>query len=350
VNAVAHLVRTLPPSALLRLARHRIGRFDATAPVPDAATRADLADAVIARYAGELVELLNACHGDDLERLAAATGARPDGDAAARTSASAGTASDSSGAARTSAGIEPGTATPDPGARQPALRLALWRWGARLEAGGADVAGTALQPAPRLVAGRLVHHAPPRGPHPPSAAWPRPLPPPADPAPPAEEPDSIDELLAAADRAIGVRLGARGRDKGAWGGRAAELLGVVERGDDAPDWRGDVELKTVPAHPDPGGGWRIAEDPAIAMRGAAPIAKLQRVLWLVRAPVGDADATILSWYLLEWDAEIARLVGRYLHTRPKGPAGGAGEAWYLYRRFFAEAGLLATLNGSGVTR
>jgi hypothetical protein len=347
VNAVAHLVRSLPPSALLRLARHRIGRFDATAPVPDAATRADLADAVIARYAADLVELLNACHGDDLEKLAAATGTRADADAAASAHAGAGGRAPGSGADRgaTSAGAD--------GARQPALRLALWRWGARLEAGGADVAGTALQPAPRLIAGRLVHHAPARGPHPPSASWPRPLPPPAAPAPPAEEPDSIDELLAAADRAIGVRLGARGRDKGAWGGRAAELLGVVERGDDAPDWRGDVELKTVPAHRDAGGSWRIAEDPAIAMRGAAPIAKLQRVLWLVRAPVGAPgadDATILSWYLLEWDAEVARLVARYLHTRPKGPAGGAGEAWYLYRRFFAEAGLLATLNGSGVTR
>jgi hypothetical protein len=315
MNAVGHLVRLLPPAALLRLARQRGGRFDATAPVADAATCDDLAAAVEARYRADLAELLNACVGADLEWLAGACALRV---AAAQ--------------------------------RQPALRIALWAWGARAEAGGADLIGTALQPAPRVLGGRLVHHAPARGAHPAATSYPRPLPAPAIAAAPAEEPDSIDELLAAADRAIGVRLGPRGRDKGAWGGRAAALLGVVERGDDAPDWRGDVEIKTVPVAAEPDGAWRIAEDPAIAMRDAAPVAKLQRVLWLVRAPVGTDDATILSWYLLEWDHVVARLVARYLHTRPKGPASTTGEAWYLHRRFFAEAGLLATLNGGGVTR
>jgi hypothetical protein len=319
MNAVGRLVRLLPAPALLRLARQRSGRFDATAPIADATTCPDLAAAVEARYHGDLVELLNACHGDDLDRLAIGCG------------------------------IAAGTG----GQRQPALRAALWRWGACSEAGSDALIGTPLQPAPRMLGGRLVHHVAPRGLHPVAAAWPRPLPAPAVAAPPTDEPDSIDDLLAAADRAIGVRLGPRGRDKGAWGARAAALLGVVERGDDAPDWRGDVELKTVPVAPDPasaGAGWRIAEDPAIAMRGAEPIAKLQRVLWLVRAPVGTDDATILSWYLLDWDREVARLVGRYLHTRPKGPAHTTGEAWYLHRRFFAECGMLATLNGSGVTR
>jgi hypothetical protein len=318
VNAVERMVRALPPAALLRLARQRGGRFDATPPVDAAATRADLADAVVARYRAELVELLNACHGEELEHLA-----------------------------RELAVVAPAGAT---AARQPALRLALWGWGARFEAGGDDLAGTALQPRPRLLGGRLVHHAPPRGAHPPAPHLPRPVPPAAPAAPPPDEPDTLDELLAAADRALGVRLGARGRDKGAWGARAATLLGVVERGDDAPDWRGDVELKTVPVVADAAGAWRVAEDPAIAMRGAEPIAKLQRVLWLVRAPVGADDATLLAWYLLEWDAVVARLVARYLHTRPKGPANTSGEAWYLHRRFFAEAGLLAILNGSGVTR
>ena len=198
---------------------------------------------------------------------------------------------------------------------------------------------------PPILGGRLVHQAPPRGDAPPAPAWPRPLPPPRAPAPPAAEPDTVEELLAAADRTIGVRLGPRGADKGAWGARAASLCGVVERGVGEPDWRGDVELKTVPVVRDASGLWRVREDPAISMVGGTPLAKLARVLWLVRAPVGAADATILSWYFLEWDADLARLVRRHLHTRPKGPRGTRARGWYLHKRFFAEAGLLATLNG-----
>ena len=57
------------------------------------------------------------------------------------------------------------------------------------------------------------------------------------------------------------------------------------------------------------------------------------------------DATIVSWYLLDWDPDIARLLRRDLHDRPKGPAGSVSRAVYLHRRFFADAGLLATLNG-----
>ena len=94
-----------------------------------------------------------------------------------------------------------------------------------------------------------------------------------------DEPETIDELLAAATRAIGVRLGRRGRDKGAWGLRAAALLGVPERGGDEPDWRGDVEIKTVPVAREASGLWRVVEDPAIAMVGpAGAISKLQRTL------------------------------------------------------------------------
>jgi len=294
-----------------------MGRFARTRPVENASSRIDLAALVAERYREDLVELLNACHGDDLDCLAKSCGVN----------------------------------VADERCRQPALRAALWRWGACLEAGSDAWIGTALQPAPRLLAGRLVHHVPPRGPHPPTLVLPRALPPPAAAAPPVDEPDTIDELLQAADRAIGVRLGPRGRDKGAWGARAAALLGVRECGEDAPDWRGDVEIKTVPVDKERGGhGWRIAEDPAIAMRGAAPISKLQRVLWLVRAPVGLDDATVMSWYLLDWDRDVARLVQRYLHIRPKGAAGSGGLGWYLHHRFFAEAGLLATLNGSGVYR
>jgi hypothetical protein len=228
------------------------------------------------------------------------------------------------------------------------LRRALWRWGAELEAGGAAHLGSPLQPVPALLGGRLVHQAPPRGAHPPAAAWPRPLPPARAADPPAEEPDTVEDLLAAADRAIGVRLGDRGRDKGAWGARAAALLGVVERGHGEPDWRGDVEIKTVPVAPDPRGLWRVREDPAISMTGGAPLAKLARTLWLVRAGVGRDDATILSWYFLEWDEALAGLVARHLHTRPKGPRGTRLRGYYLHKRFFAESGLLATLNGPAV--
>ena len=77
-----------------------------------------------------------------------------------------------------------------------------------------------------------------------------------------------------------------------------------------------------------------------------PLAKLMRVLWLARATLPDGAATFVSWYLLDWDDEVARLVARYLHTRPKGGAGSRGRGWYLHKRFFADAGLLASLNGA----
>ena len=103
--------------------------------------------------------------------------------------------------------------------------------------------------------------------------------------------------------------------------------------------------------------WRVTEDPAVAMVAAGPLTKLRRVLWMVRATLPDdaadaagdefagAPATFLSWYFVEWDAEIARLVRRDLHTRPKGPRGTSSRGWYLHKRFFVDAGLYATLNG-----
>jgi hypothetical protein len=197
-----------------------------------------------------------------------------------------------------------------------------------------------------LLGGHLVIQAPPRGMYPASASWPRPVPPPRIAEPLDDEPDSLDELLAAADRAIGVRLGRRGRDKGAWGMRAQALLGVEDHGLEEPDWRGDVELKTVPIAREPSGLWRVVEDPAIAMAGdGRPLAKLQRTLWLARADVDDGDATLVSWYLLDWDADVARLARRYLHERPKGPRGTDARGHYLSKRFFADCGLLASLNG-----
>jgi hypothetical protein len=330
VNAVEHMARQLSREAVRRLAALRVQRFTPAhgavlggpsappaAPVPSEARRVldnDEAQArVVERWGGDLCGLLNALTRGELGALAEALGVPAQG-------------------------------------RSPELRAALWEHGARLETGGEPVS-PALQPRPVLLGGHLVLQAPPRGLFPPASAWPRTLPPAAPPAPPEGEPETLDDLLAAADRTIGVRLGRRGRDKGAWGLRAAALLGIAERGHNEPDWRGDVEVKTVPVGREPSGRWRVVEDPAIAMLGEPVLAKLQRTLWLVRVThdeVGrgeNADASILSWYLLEWDASVARLARRYLHERPKGPAGTSQLGLYLHRRFFADAGLLATLNG-----
>lgn len=311
VNAVAHMISLLPTEAIRRLAALRAhGTSGAAAGRPRGAL--DVAEAsarVLARWGGELCGLLNAMTRGELTALALQLGV---------------------------------PAAP----RAPALRQALWDRGAALERGDAEVPPV-VQPRPIVLGGHLVIQAPPRGLYPPSLRWPRPVPAPRPPAPPPGEPDTLDELLAAADRAIGVRLGARGRDKGAWGVRAAQLLGIVERNEREPDWRGDVEVKTVAIARDASGWWRVVEDPAIAMAGEPALAKLARTLWLARCDVeaSATDATIVSWYLLDWDPGIARLTRRDLHDRPKGPAGSAARGLYLHKRFFADAGLLATLNG-----
>jgi len=334
------MISRLPPEAIRRLAVLRGPRGGEPGepgerravprPVPRPVFDVEQAsEHVLARWAGDLCGLLNAMTRGELAELAAQLGVSPGAGA---------------GAASTAA---PATV------RAPALRAALWAHGAALERGAAEVS-PAVQPRPIVLGGHLVIQAAPRGLFPPSARWPRPVPPPRPAAPPASEPEAIDELLAAADRALGVRLGSRGRDKGAWGMRAARLLGLIERSEREPDWRGDVEVKTVAIARDPGGWWRVVEDPAIAMIGEPALAKLARTLWLARCDVGGAvaggparDATIVSWYLLDWDPDIARLARRDLHDRPKGPAGSATRALYLHKRFFADAGLLATLNGTG---
>ena len=274
MNAVAHFARLLAPEAVRRLARVRVVRFDG--PPTRLPRELDVKTAIAQleqRWGGDLCGFVNAMTRGELAQLV-----KDDG-------------------------------------RSPALRLMVWERGAALERGGHDVG--ALQPRPVLLGGHLVVQAPPRGLFPPSAAWPRPLPDEAVAAMPADEPESLDELLAAADRAIGVRLGQRGRDKGAWGTRAARLLGIDERGAGEPDWRGDVEVKTVPIAQERSGHWRVVEDPAIAMLGQAAMSKLARTLWLARTDVGASDATIVGWYLLDAPRELVR---RYLHVRPKGPA------------------------------
>jgi hypothetical protein len=314
VNAVEHMASRLPVHAIRRLASLRANRFERTAELfgvaPSRAFDNDEALArVIDRWGDDLCGLLNAMTREELAELARVLKLASSG-------------------------------------RSFELRAALWRAGASFERGDAEIA-SALQPRPVILGGHLVIQAPPRGMFPPSAIWPRGLPAPRPPQPPHDEPETLDDLLAAADRAIGVRLGCRGRDKGAWGTRAQALLGVADHGHEEPDWRGDVELKTVPVAREPSGLWRVVEDPAIAMagEGTTAIAKLQRTLWLARADVDGDDATIVSWYLLDWDPEVARLARRYLHERPKGPRGTDARGHYLSKRFFADAGLLASLNG-----
>lgn len=329
MNAVERMAPLISRDAVRRLAALRVQRFDRTrVPARVAATTEQAVATVIARWGNDLCALLNAMNRDELVELAT------------EMRVSVGREERASSDARASNE-----------ARADELRVALWDRGAEIERDGISVS-TMIQPRPIVLAGHLVVQAPPRGIAPASSMYPRALPEPAGWTPIDDEPETIDELLDAASRAIGVRLGARGRDKGAWGVRAAQLLGVVERGLDEPDWRGDVEIKTVPVAREASGYWNVVEDPAIAMVGEGGLAKLQRTLWLARATIepeasesGDEDATIVSWYLLEWDAHVARMARRYLHERPKGPRNTKQKGLYLHKRFFADAGMLATLNG-----
>ena len=303
MNAAVHFAAVLERPAQVRLVGRR------------AAAARGLDRALAGAFSQDLVSLLNRARRADLERMAARFGIERGGSVGA-------------------------------------LRLALWRRGAELEAGGAEHIGRPWQPLPAVLGGRLVHLAPVRGLAPPALRLPRPVPPRvalervAEMAAREDEPESLEELLERASRLLGVRLGRPVRDKGRYGSCIAALLGVAERGASEPDWRGQVELKTVPVAREGGGLWRVVEDPAVSMADVAPEGKLGRVLWIAR--VADAgDSPVLSWYYQERDAELARLARRCLHTRPKGPRGARSRGWYLHKRFFAGSGFLRTLNGGG---
>ncbi|MBL4637592.1 MAG: hypothetical protein JKY56_27295 [Kofleriaceae bacterium] len=224
------------------------------------------------------------------------------------------------------------------------LRSALWIVGATLEANGAQHLGSAYQPTPIVLSGRLVFQGAVHGQCPDSEAWPRPVPPAREVAHVDSEPESMEELLHNANGLVGLRLGARGRDKGAWGTKAAELLGVRERGFAEADWRGEVEIKTLPVARDAVGWWQVKEDPAISMESVDPRIKLNKVLWIARVS-DEPDSPILSWYYQEWDARVQVLAARYLHHRPKGPKGTTSKGWYMQKRFFLYSGFLRSLNG-----
>ncbi len=224
------------------------------------------------------------------------------------------------------------------------IRSRLWRWGAEREAGGSHLIGTPVQPLPVALAGRLVFLGAVRGLSPPASSLPRPIPPPARPPRPTDEPDCLEDLLANADALAGVRLGGASRDKGAFGCAIAAMLGVRERGWDEPDWRGEVEIKSVPVVRDRRGIWRVKEDPAISMEQVSPLRKMARVLWIARAAL-PAESVVLGWYYQELDGELTRLARAHLHTRPKGRAGTSRRGWYLHKGFFIESGFLRVLNG-----
>ena len=224
------------------------------------------------------------------------------------------------------------------------LRFSLWRWAAQNEAGTEEYLGTILQPEPAVIAGRLVKVEPPRGEYPSAVAWPRPLPPVVGPPEIGGEPETKEELLERADRLVGVCLGGKRVDKGAFGNSVAAFLGLKEGCVPEPDWQGEIEVKTLPVVRDGNGFWRVKEDPAISTDGVRPLAKLQKVLWIARA-ADDNASPVLSWYYQESDEWLTSLYEKHLHQRPKGPKGTNRKGWYLQKRFFAESGFLCTLNG-----
>ncbi len=227
-----------------------------------------------------------------------------------------------------------------------ALRARLWLRGAEREAGGELQLGKPWQPMPVILGGKLVYMRDRAGIAPAARELPRAVPEERaapEPLSAGDEPDCMEDLLARASELVGVRLGERGRDKGEWGSRIAAMLGVAERGFSEPDWRGLIEIKTLPVVRDRSGFWRVKEDPAVSMERARPIAKLGRVLWVARA--ADAERSpVLSWFYQELDA-VRELVARDLHRRPKGGAGATTRGWYLRKRFFSESGFLRSLNG-----
>ena len=238
-----------------------------------------------------------------------------------------------------------------------AMRQRLWLWGASLERHGKGGVDARVQPAPHLRGARLwlrprllaVSSALPaarEARHPPAEVLPRPVPPPRDMPLPMAEPGSLEELLARADRLVGVRLPARGRDKGGQGQRIADLLGLPRSSEARPDWRGEVEVKTIAVVRAEAGAWRITDGPALSRRDVDALAKLRRVLWVVRVDEGEiGDSPILSWFYQELDAELEAAFEDARHLRPKGGRGTTARGWYLRRGYFDACGLLRSLNG-----
>jgi hypothetical protein len=239
-----------------------------------------------------------------------------------------------------------------------ALRQRLWSWGAALERRAVGEQALGVQPAPVLSsAGRLslgrrraIDEAPLPAARdarwPPCDRWPRPVPEARTVIAAAGEPGSLEELLARATGLLGVRLGSRDVDKGAYGRRISQLLGIGPSSSQAPDWRGEVEIKTLAVTRAGAARWRLKDGPAISMRSVEAAAKLARVLWLVRVDEREvAGSPVLSWFYQELDEALTAALERSRHLRPKGGAGTSARGWYLRRDYFEACGLLGSLNG-----
>jgi hypothetical protein len=247
---------------------------------------------------------------------------------------------------------------PSTSAPAASLRHRLWSWGAALELRAIGQHAVGVQPVPTLSsAGRLslarrrpIDDAPLPAARdarfPPCDRYPRAVPDPRPAPAPATEPESLDDLLLRADGLLGVRLGTRGRDKGAFGRRISDLLGIRPSSSPAADWRATVEIKSLAVTRALEARWRLKDGPAIAMRSVDPGAKLARVLWIVRVDERELpDSPVLSWFYQELDADLTAALERARHLRPKGGAGTLARGWYLRRDYFDACGLLRSLNG-----
>jgi hypothetical protein len=300
VNAACALIAALPPPTRRRLAG---GRHDAAA--EDAA--------LAARFAGDLVALLNCLRADELRGLCAARRLGDGGDAGA-------------------------------------LRARLWRWGALAEAGGAALLGTPVQPIPVAARRAPGPRRAARGLAPPGPAWPRPIPPAAAAGPARRRarptsicswPPPIARSACGCRRAVATRArGAARRRRSSASSSAAPTspTGAARSSSRPCRWPAIAPVR-----------WRVTEDPAVGDGGRVALGQARPACCGCAGRPVDDGATLVSWYLLDWDADLARWIRRDLHTRPKGPRGTAARGWYLHKRFFVDAGLYATLNGPPVT-
>ncbi len=239
-------------------------------------------------------------------------------------------------------------------------RQRLWAWGAGLERerSGLTIDEVAVvQRVPILDGAKLVWPREARAeagalPAARAARWPesdrlpREIPAIHDAPAATHEPTTLDELLERATALVGVRLGGGHADKGFHGHLVAELLGLERSASPSPDWRGEVEVKTLNVVRGRGGRWRLKDTPALSMRSVDARQKLHRVLWVVRVDEGEVPGSpVLSWFYQELDLELAHAFERARHLRPKGQAGTRARGWYLRRDFFVACGLMRSLNG-----
>ena len=220
------------------------------------------------------------------------------------------------------------------------LRARLWKHGACIERGNCS----ADQPLPIVLGGKLIHLWEGTGSFPAVSQWPRTIPSEQPIPSKIQEPEHLEDLLHNANQLLGIRLGGATQDKGAFGSRVAHYLGVIEEGYSESDWRGEIEIKTLPVIIDRSGWWRVKEDPAISMQHWSPWRKLQKILWVARVADRD-DSPILSWYYQECTEDIRFFLKQALHLRPKGDAGAETKGWYIRKNFFIKSGFLKSLNG-----